>query len=346
MAEYEWYLKDLSKIRKNNYKVFSCFSCGGGSTMGYKLAGYNVIGNCEIYKKINDIYVKNHNPKYNYCMGIQEMNKLKELPTELYNLDILDGSPPCSTFSMAGQREENWGKNKKFREGQASQILDDLFFEFIELANVLKPKIIIAENVKGLVMGNAKGYVNLIIKKLDEIGYNTQIFLLNAATMGVPQRRERVFFIATSKYIDFAKLKLEFNETPIKYGEIKDTEYKPINEDTLTYERWKKRIARDVKLSDTIQRTENGKVSCFNTQYLKDDRTPATIAAGGSPPLRYDVPGYASDKDIITIQTFPQDYDFMGMNVQYVCGMSVPPIMMKKIAEQVKIQLLDKIEGE
>lgn len=343
MKEYEWYLKDIEHIQKNNYKVFSCFSCGGGSTMGYKLAGYNVIGNCEIDKKINEIYVKNHHPKYNYCMGIQEMNKLKVFPTELYNLDILDGSPPCSTFSLAGEREKNWGKNKKFREGQTSQVLDDLFFEFIELANKLKPKIIIAENVKGLIMGNAKGYVNLIIKRFNEIGYNVQLFLLNAATMGVPQRRERVFFIGTSKSINFTKLKLDFNERPIKYGEIKDSNYKRLNEDTMTFNRWKKRIASDVKLSDTIKRTENGKISCFNTQYLKDDRTPATIAAGGSPPLRYDVPGYASDKDLINIQTFPQDYNFMGMNVQYVCGMSVPPIMMKKIAEQVKLQLLDKI---
>ena len=60
-------------------------------------------------------------------------------------------------------------------------------------------------------------------------------------------------------------------------------------------------------------------------------------------PIRFDVPGYASDKDIINIQTFPHDFDFMGSPVQYICGMSVPPIMMKKIAEQVKIQLLDKI---
>ena len=294
-------LEDIENVQKNNYKVFSCFSCGGGSTMGYKLAGYDVIGNCEIDKKINDIYVKNHHPKYNYCMGIQEMNKLKELPKELYNLDILDGSPPCSTFSLCGEREKNWGKNKKFREGQTSQILN-------------------------------------------EIGYNTQLFLLNAARMGVPQRRERLFFIAINKSINVSKIKLEFNESPIKYGEIKDSNYKLLNQDTLTYERWKKRIARDVKLSDTIKRTEKGKISCFNTQYLKDDRTPATIAAGGSPPLSYDVPGYASDKDIITIQTFPQDYDFMGMNVQYVCGMSVPPIMMKKIAEQIKVQLLDKMQ--
>lgn len=343
MAEYEWSLKDLEKIQKNKYKVFSCFSCGGGSTMGYKLAEYEVIGNCEIDKKINDIYVKNHNPKYNYCMAIQEMNKLKEFPNELYNLDILDGSPPCSTFSMAGQREENWGKNKKFREGQASQILDDLFFEFIDLAKILKPKIVVAENVKGLIMGNAKGYVNMIIKKFEKIGYNVQLFLLNAATMGVPQKRERVFFIATRKDIKFPKLILEFNENPIRYGQIKDKNYKEFNMDTLIYKRWKKRIKNDQNLGDTVKRTENGKISSFNTQYLKDDRVPNTIPAGGSLPVRFDVPGYATERDIKIIQTFPQDYDFCGSNVQYICGMSVPPIMMKKIAEQIKIQLLDKI---
>lgn len=345
MNEYEWYLKDISKVQKNNYKVFSCFACGGGSTMGYKLAGYNVIGNCEIDKKINTMYIKNHHPKYNYCMGIQEMNKIKQFPEELYSLDILDGSPPCSTFSMAGEREKNWGKNKKFREGQTSQVLDDLFFEFIDLANILQPKIIVAENVKGLMQGNAKGYVNLIIKKLDEIGYNVQMFLLNAATMGVPQRRERLFFIATKKSLKFPKIELKFNEMPIKYGEIKGKEYKALNKDTLLYQRWKKRINRDVKVSDTVKRTENGKISSFNTPYLKDDRTPPTITAGGNSPLRFDVPGFVSDKDILKIQTFPQDYDFMGMNVQYVCGMSVPPIMMKRIAEQIKIQLLDKTKG-
>lgn len=343
MAEYEWYLSDLNKVKKNDYKVFSCFSCGGGSSLGYKLAGFNVIGNCEIDKRINNIYVKNNHPKYNYCMGIQEMNKLKEFPEELYHLDILDGSPPCSTFSMAGQREENWGKNKKFREGQASQILDDLFFEFIDLAAILKPKIVIAENVKGLIMGNAKGYVNLIVKKFNEIGYKVQLFLLNAATMGVPQKRERIFFVATRKDIQFPNLVLNFNETPIKYGEIKDSKYKPLGKDTMIYHRWKKRVKSDSNLGDTVKRTENGKISSFNTQYLKDDRVPNTIAAGGSLPVRFDVPGYATERDIKIIQTFPQDYDFLGSNVQYICGMSVPPIMMKKISEQVKIQLLDKL---
>ena len=343
MAEYEWNLSDLKQVHKNNYKVFSCFSCGGGSTMGYKLAGYNVVGNCEIDKKINEVYVENHKPKYNYCIPIQEMNTLEDYPEELYDLDILDGSPPCSTFSLAGEREKNWGKSKKFREGQVCQVLDDLFFEFIKLAQKLRPKIIVAENVKGIIMGNAKGYVNLIIKELEKAGYRTQIFLLNSARMGVPQKRERVFFISTRADLNFPKLKLEFNEKLITYGEIKDTEYKPINKDTMLYQRWLRRSKKDNSVCDTVERTENGKISSFNTQYVKDDRIPNTLAAGGLF-LRFDVPGSISDRDLKLIQTFPQDFKFLTQNVQYICGMSVPPIMMKKIAEQIKIQLLDKLK--
>ena len=57
--------------------------------------------------------------------------------------------------------------------------------------------------------------------------------------------------------------------------------------------------------------------------------------------LRFDVPASISDRDIKLIQTFPQDYNFCGQNVQYICGMSVPPIMMKKIANEIKLQFLD-----
>lgn len=61
--EYLWKLSDLKNIQKNNYRVFSCFACGGGSSMGYKLAGYDVIGDCEIDPKINKMYVANFRVK-------------------------------------------------------------------------------------------------------------------------------------------------------------------------------------------------------------------------------------------------------------------------------------------
>lgn len=340
--EYIWNLNDIKKIKKNGYKVFSCFSCGGGSSMGYKLAGYDVIGNCEIDPKINEVYKKNNHPKYNFLMGVQDFYKLNNIPEELYDIDVLDGSPPCSTFSMAGSREKSWGKEKRFREGQAKQILSDLFFDFIKVAEKLKPKVIIAENVKGIIAGNAKGYINAIINQLNEIGYKVQIFLLNSATMGVPQKRERVFFICTRYDLNLPDIKLKFNEKPILYKEFKDDNYDKINPNTLTYHRWLKRINKDKNIGDVVKRTENGKVSGFNQYFIRDNKVANTQTATYKL-VRFDVPGFISDKDVITIQTFPQDYDFLNQQVVYVCGMSVPPIMMKKIAEQVKIQLLDKI---
>lgn len=337
--DYLWNLSDINTIEKNSLKVFTCFSCGGGSSMGYKLAGYEVLGNCEIDPQMNKLYKANHNPKYNFQMGVQDFYKLNYIPDELFNIDILDGSPPCSSFSIAGKREEVWGKEKHFREGQAKQVLDDLFFEFLNVAERLKPKIIIAENVKGLISGNAKGYINLIIKRLNKLNYEVQIFLLNAATMGVPQRRERVFLIGKRKDLNLPKLNLNFNQNPIVYREFADLNFKPLNKNTMTYKRWLKRKITDHNMGDTVKRTENGKISGFNYVYIKPNKVPSTITSGGLF-LRFDKAGTLSDKDIVTIQSFPQDYNFMKSSVQYVCGMSVPPIMMKKIAEQIYLQLL------
>ena len=124
---YDWSLKEAT-FKKDKGNVFSCFACGGGSTMGYKLAGYNVIGINEIDPKMAEIYEINHNPQYKFIEPIQEFAYRDSLPYDLYDLEILDGSPPCSSFSFVGSRDKDWGKQKKFREGQAEQVLDTLFF--------------------------------------------------------------------------------------------------------------------------------------------------------------------------------------------------------------------------
>ena len=198
MYNYKWKLKD-TVFTKDKGNVFSCFACGGGSSMGYKLAGFDVIGVNEIDPRMMEVYKVNHNPKYSYLEGIQAFKDRNDLPGELFDLDILDGSPPCSSFSTAGNREKDWGKEKKFREGQAEQVLDTLFFDFIDLAGKLKPKVVIAENVKGILLGNAFKYVKEIYKRMDKSGYYLQHWLLDASKMGVPQRRERVFFIGLRK---------------------------------------------------------------------------------------------------------------------------------------------------
>lgn len=136
---YNWTLKDAN-FTKDKGKVFSCFACGGGSMMGYKLAGFDVIGCNEIDPKMNECYERNNNPKYNYVCDIRDMVKSNELPEELYNLDILDGSPLCSTFSISGSREDSWGVEKKFREGQKKPgFYNFKFFDERSVAPTLTP---------------------------------------------------------------------------------------------------------------------------------------------------------------------------------------------------------------
>ncbi len=106
---------------------------------------------------------------------------------------MLDGSPPCASFSTAGKREEGWGKVKLYSD--ARQRTDDLFFEYARILKGLQPKVFVAENVAGLVRGTAKGYFKLILAELKDCGYRVEARLLDARWLGVPQMRERVIFV-------------------------------------------------------------------------------------------------------------------------------------------------------
>ena len=117
-----WNLTDLAAVPSNGIKVMSTFACGGGSSMGYKRAGCEVIAANDIDPEMAWHYKLNIKPKHYFLCPIGDL-MTAELPPELFELDILDGSPPCSTFSMAGSREKAWGKDKHFREGQAKQVL-------------------------------------------------------------------------------------------------------------------------------------------------------------------------------------------------------------------------------
>jgi DNA (cytosine-5)-methyltransferase 1 len=334
---YKWYLTDLDKIEKNNLKVFSCFACGGGSTMGYKLAGFDVIGANDIDPGMAWHYKTNHNPKYYFLEDIRTLKNRTDLPKELFDLDILDGSPPCSTFSMAGNREKDWGKRKQFREGQAFQTLDDLFFDFIDLANKLRPKIVVAENVKGLIQGNAKGYVKQIINLFKTIGYDVQLFLLNSATMGVPQKRERVFFIARKRDLKLPEIKLFFNETPLNVKDVfKDVKTKgPDYSHTMGCVYYNK-----CKLGERFGKY-HPKGLFFQHYKLNKIGPSPTLTSAYNTFWHYESPRGLSVEELCLLGSFPLDYKFINNKEKTACyliGMSVPPIMMYKIASEIKKQ--------
>lgn len=351
---YNWTLKDAI-FPKNKGKVFSCFACGGGSTMGYKLSGFDVLGCNEIDPKMMDAYKANHNPKYAYLEPIQTFKLRKDLPSELYNLDILDGSPPCSSFSMAGHREKDWGKDKVFREGQAKQVLDTLFFDFIDLAKELQPKVVVAENVKGLLLGVAKEYVRKIYAEFDKAGYYVQHFLLDASKMGVPQRRERVFFIAFRK--DLAskflyqkdmfsvqpKLHMKFDEKEITFEKIyqKGISNTKHTQDSNLHNYWKQRVITDKTIGDIIQRIDN-RLSCFSVMLIHNTDVFPTFTRQDRTIL-YEEYRSVNKEEACLVQTFPTDYNFTKNQWGYLIGMSVPPLMIARLADEIYKQWLSKI---
>jgi DNA (cytosine-5)-methyltransferase 1 len=319
--------------------VFGTFICGGGSTMGYKLAGFEHLGGVEIDPEVADVYKTNHNPKYLFVEDIRCFADRKEFPEDLYNLDILDGSPPCSSFSMAGNREKDWGKTKVFREGQAEQRLDDLFFDYIKLAKKLQPKVVIAENVKGLIKGNAKAYVHRIKKEFEAAGYKVQLFLLNAASMGVPQKRERVFFICQRNDLNFPKLKLKFNEVAIPFGNLfENIEYNDLTKNELYL--WNNKIHGDGDFGIINIRLGN-KQNSFTTKLLYKEKVCNTVT-GGDNNILFDIPRKTTKNEVCQIGTYPLDYNFKKIEPKYLIGMSVPPVMTAQIATEIYNQWFKK----
>ena len=345
-----WNLSDLDSVTKNGLNVMSTFACGGGSSLGYKRAGCTIVAANDIDPEMAYHYKLNLNPKHYFLCPIKDLIT-KELPAELFALDILDGSPPCSSFSMAGNREKDWGKKKHFREGQSEQVLDDLFFDYLNLVDRLRPKVSIAENVKGMIQGNAKGYVKMVFDRYKAIGYRPQLFLVNAADCGVPQKRERVFFCALRNDIDRPKLLLSPQHRWISAGEsTSDVQDLTVDEkvDNLpnNYGRkcWLLTIEGD-NFSKAFEKITGKTNSGFNNFRLSSSNLAPTLGAGGatrgSTYLHWSECRQLTYREWKRLSSFPEDYKAKTDKIgKYMIGMSVPPKMTEAVARAVIEQWL------
>lgn len=190
-------MKQIRETPWNGFNVVSTFSGCGGSSTGYRIAGFKVLYASEFIDAARDSYKANAAP-YTILDGrdirqVKPEEILSSIGLKVGELDLFDGSPPCSAFSTAGKREAGWGIVKKYSD--KAQRVDDLFFEFTRLLRGLKPKTFVAENVSGLVKGTAKGYFLRILKELKDCGYRVDCRVLDAQWLGVPQARQRTIFV-------------------------------------------------------------------------------------------------------------------------------------------------------
>lgn len=194
-------LAEIQAVDKTGLTVMSTFSGAGGSCLGFEWAGYRPLLAVEFIPAAVETYELNHPGVPVYSDDIRSLSAKKALEimgVAKGELDVLEGSPPCESFSTAGKRSEGWGKDRAYSDG-TSQVMDDLFFEFTRLLGGIKPRAFVAENVAGLVKGVSKGYFKRIHAELSRQGYRVEARLLDAQWLGVPQRRQRVIFVGVRR---------------------------------------------------------------------------------------------------------------------------------------------------
>jgi DNA (cytosine-5)-methyltransferase 1 len=315
-------MDEVRAIPWNGLTVASTFSGGGGSSTGYRMAGYKVAWASEFIEAARNTYSANMNPDTildgRDIRTVEPQSILDAMQMEPGELDLLDGSPPCASFSTAGSREKGWGKVKKYSDG--TQRTDDLFFEFSRLIRGLRPKTFVAENVSGLVKGTAKGYFLEILADLKACGYQVKCKVLDAQWLGVPQHRQRTIFVGVRNDIGMDPV----HPKPLPYSySVRDALPEILSVPYLTTGKQPIRRTSRKPCPSVCSFNIGGAGSIAET---KTEKRKFTIA------------------ELRRICGFPDDFILTGTYAQQWerLGRAVPPVMMSHIAAAIRDGILQR----
>ena len=368
----------VNASNQNKFNVISTFAGGGGSSTGYRLAGGKILCINEFVEEAQNTYRENYPDTPILPGDIKQLSGKDFLDIAklgVGELDILDGSPPCSAFSVAGKlshsrdgkHSDGWGQTKNYSDGKMVENIEDLFFEFLRVADDIRPKVIIAENVKGLTIGEAKEYFNKIQNTFEDIGYDVVAKVLDSRYFGISQTRTRVFFIGVRNDIT-EKAGLNFmtignvfpqelpDVVPLKDALI-DLEYDAEEVKYLTDKFTKTAYWRDTgsKMEIDPPKVLTGmdyhhKGHHFNLKRVSQYQPAPTLTAMGSNDTTAGAFHWAEPRkltigELKRIQSLPDDFKLTGKWNQKSerIGRMVPPLMMKVIADSVYNKILKEI---
>lgn len=352
----------------NKPKILDLFCGCGGLSLGFENAGFEVALAIDIWKDAVETYNRNHSKSVAICKDIHELdnNYLRDF-SQKENIVGVIGGPPCQGYSTVGTRDVNDPRNH-------------LYLEYCRVVEAIKPKFFVIENVKGLLTLNNGMFKDDIVDRFSKLGYNISFKVLNASNYGVPQNRQRVFFVGLKdEEFDFPEEKdykvstfealsdlpsLDKMEECLEIYPYKDDE---VNEYQKLMRKDSKMIYNHNETKHTEQ-TKNiismikdgGRISDLPKEYwgvrkynkafqrMNSNEPSHTIDTGHRNYFHYRENRVPSVRECARIQSFPDKFIFIGAKTsQYKqVGNAVPPLLAYEVACAIKNQLCYNIEND
>lgn len=351
--------------------IIDLFCGAGGFSLGFELEGFDSVLAIDKWSDAVETYNYNRENKVAQNIDIHDYTneKILKLMND-YKISGVIGGPPCQGFSLVGKREKG-------------DIRNSLYLEYVRFVDVAKPDFFILENVKGLLSMEKGLYKEDIIKRFTELGYNVNYKLLKASDYGVPQSRERVFFIGLRKekfgdiYYNFELLSkkemvstydalcdlpsLDKGENPETYKlcpqnefqrMMRQTSNKLLNNDVTNHTDQTKKIISLIKDGGNIRDLpeEYYKIRNYNAAFKRmNSKLPSgTIDCGHRNYFHYSENRIPTVRESARIQSFPDNYFFTGnKGSQYTqVGNAVPVLLAKEIAKIMKNYLKLEVKDD
>jgi len=309
--------------KTHKFTVISTFSGGGGSSCGYIKAGGKVLLAAEYEKNAINTYKANfpNTPIFTKDIKNLTMGTITKITNiEKYELDILDGSPPCQGFSIAGNKNVCDPRNQ-------------LYNEYVRLLKNIQPKTFVMENVKGLISGKNKVIFKDILTQLKNCGYNVKARLMNSKWYNTATSRERVIIIGVRE--DLKKTpsypKPEKHTITVKEA-LKDTkpDYKKYLNDTV------RRFAKKCKPGESLTK-HHPRGSFFNYRMINPNKPLTTILKNSYNQMFFEDYRILTPNEAKIISSFPENFKLTGTEAEKFgrVGNAVPPNMINAIATHI-----------
>ena len=338
--------------------VASFFSGCGGMDLGFHDSHYDIALANDFWKQAVETYNKNFDDTVTTSNDINNIdrNEIKNLLSKkkytIEDIDVVIGGPPCQGFSRLNNRNIHKDEIEKDER-------NTLFEEFLRVSSILDPDIILMENVKDLITRQTSegDYVkDNIVEAFNHYGYNCEYEILNAVNYGVPQKRERIFFIGSK-------------DTEVHFPP-KEEEIKPASEalegitDTLpnmTYKNSSERVIEKIKhvpqggyYKDLPKKYKSKKYECdcenkescehepqiqerFGSYLRRVDPEEPALTVNTNEFIHPEENRYLTPREMARLQTFPDWFEFTGCKTDVIkqIGNAVPPNLSKKLAEEI-----------